>query len=289
MKLNFKQRSSLIAIIILWLVTGLLLTFITDIVYVGFMEDITGPGRVALIAFISLVIAVISIACANAFDKGVKAQNEIMTELETNGYTDRFISLSIAETNRIISTGKVYKRYRFFSQYMRQLADAYLMRDNLSAAVDCINHTNLSDMKTYLNESIDANAFLGYFDVQMSISEELCEPRRAVAIMQDAEPYLKKNMGTLMGDLFSYEIYSVYHLTLGDFDRAFEYANKCLDNKNNPAFAFVGNALMAKIYAKAGMPQKALEYITALENLPKKTALQSQAAQYLRNKLPRTQ
>lgn len=52
MKLNFKQRSSLIAIIILWLVTGLLLTYITDIVYVGFMEDITAvenlPKKTAL-------------------------------------------------------------------------------------------------------------------------------------------------------------------------------------------------------------------------------------------------
>ena len=260
--------------------------FIIDILHYDLLQDMNGGLRFLIIALFSLFIAALSTLTIGIFSPLAKNQNIIMTELEQNGYTERFFALSEQEIQRIISKGRVYKDYRYFSQYVRYQADGYLLLNNVNAAVESISRTNLPDMQAHLKK-IETNAFLGYFDVQMAISEELRNPARANAVMQDAAPYMQKSYGKgIYGDVMIDEIYFLYYLTLGDIDSAFNYARHALGRSNTPIpfCTYIGNALLAKACTQTGRFEEAEEYISLAESACK-SALQKQIIGQLRNKL----
>ena len=288
MKLSFKQKSSLFALIALWPIDSILIAYISNILNIELFSGLDNFLKVILYILTGLITTVIMIICINSFSPLVKGQNAIMTELEQNGYTMRFIELTEAEINRIISSGKVYKLYRYFSQYVRFQADCYLYVDNVNAALSSIGRINLKDMQTYL-KGLDSNAFLGYFDVQMAISEELNDPARAYAVMQDAQSYLQKEYGkSVGGDLIANEIYCQYYLTVGNYSTALEYAQRCLVRASIPFCTFLGNALSFKVYIKEGLLAQAATALTSAEKAAT-SCFEKQAIAKLRNELKNAQ
>ena len=286
MKLNYAQKSSLISIILIWPLIIAFTYFCISVWHLDLLSGMSGFLRFIIIALFSLFMSALSTLTIALFYPLAKNQNIIMTELEQNGYSERFFALSEQEIQRIISKGRVFKDYRFFSQYVRFQADGYLFHNNVNAAVDCISRTNLADMEAHLKK-IDTNAFLGYFDVQMAISEELKDTARANAVLQDATPYIQKRYGKdIYGDVMINEIYFLYYLTLGDLDNALDYAQRCANRCNPPIpfCTFIGNALYAKAYTQSGQFDKAEERISIAESASK-TTLHKQITAQLRNKL----
>ena len=253
MKLNYAQKMSLISIILMWPLIIAFTYLCLDIWNLDLLSDMSGFLRFLIIALFALFISALSTLTIALFYPLARNQNIIMTELEQNGYSERFFALSEQEIQRIISKGRVYKDYRFFSQYVRYQADGYLFHDNVNAAIDCISRTNLLDMQSHLKK-IDTNAFLAYFDVQMAISEDLKDAERANAVLQDAEPYIKKSYGKgIYGDVMIDEIYFQYYLTIGDINKAYEYAELSIGRSKTPITlcTYIGNALYAKALSSA--------------------------------------
>ncbi len=279
MKMSYKQKTFLVDMIISWplyvilfSVLGLLLP---DSIFHNFWMTVA----------ISFVVSLIMVLIIINFTPLNKNLISIMGELEKNGYTDRFFMLSEQEIQRLISAGRVYKDYRFFCQYIVYQADGYMLLGNINAALDTLNRINLKDMQSFLKK-MDNNTFLIYFDLQMCLSEELNDPARANAVMQDAASFIESALGKgIYPDLLIFETYAVYYLVTGDTAKAEEYAERCIKRENIPLCAYEGNAIHAKICIKTGRFEEADQYIAKIEQNAGTAALQKQVASILRGKL----
>ncbi len=245
---------------------------------------VTGFGYFMLMVLFGLISSFVMALLISVLSPLAKNQNEIMVELEKNGYSERFIQLAEQEINRLISTGKAYQNYRYFCNYVRIQADAYLYCDDVNSAINGIGRINLRDMQTYLKK-LDHRAFLEYFDIQMMISEELKDAARADAVMNDAAVYFPKEIGKdAVADIIVSEIQSTYYLIAGDLANAYECAQKCFTFKGHPAYEYVGYALCAKVHIAGGRLADAADCIAKMEAISKKS-YQKQGAAYLRRKL----
>ena len=282
MKLNFKQRTTLISILACWPIFGLFLS------YIDIAPEITGFVRFLLYALAALLLSVILNFLLQTFSPATRAQNAIMIELETNGETQHFIELTEQEINRLITSNKAYKFYRFFSQYILLQADAYIMQHNPQAAIQSINRLNLQDMQTHLKGHLSMDRFLGYFDVHMAISEELKDAARANAVMQDAGPYLQKvNEKNIGYFIIANEIHILYFLSIGNPAKAYEYARKYFEHSGNRFCSFLANAYSAKIFTKTGQFTDAERFLQNASQQTTSTPNQRQILAYLREDLNR--
>ena len=289
MKLNFKQRTTLISILACWPIFGLSLVRLIDFYIIDdLVPDFTGIGRFMLSALIALLLSVIFTFLIQTCSASTRAQNDIMTELETNGETQRFIELTEQEINRLITTGKAYKYYRFFSQYVELQADAFLMQHNPQAAIQSINRINLQDMEAYLGRYLGDDRILGYFDVQMAIAEELCDSDRATAIMRDAAPYLQKvNEKNLAHFIIANEVYFSYYMAIGNPAKAYEHARKYFEHSSNRFCSFLGNSCSVKVFIKTAQFIEAERFLQNAEQQTTSTPNQRQILAYLRESLNR--
>ena len=285
--MNYKSRTLIVSIILLspfFLISWYMLD---NMWFSELLPGVVGFARFLLLFLLSVISSVVLSLGIMFFCKPVRNQNEIMCELEANGYSDRFLELTGAEIERLFSGGEVYSYYRYLAQYVRFRTDAFLYRDDLPNAINCINLINLKDMQEHLNERLESNAFLGYFDVQMSLSCELKDPARATAVMQDAAVYIEKYRGkSALADMYIYEICSLHALTFGDYAKALENADLCCKRDNKPVFTMVGNAMAARVFLKAGQYQPAAERIALVEGVST-TKLQKQIVDDLRKRLNR--
>lgn len=278
MKLSYKLRSFFAYMIIGWLLYGILFSTI------GLILPYSKFHNFLVTVIISFVVTLIMVLIIMYLVPRTKNLISIMDELEKNGYTEKFYMESEQEIQRLISTGRVYKDYRFFSQYINYQADGYLLQGNIDAAVDTLNRMHLKDMQSFL-KGIDINNFLVYFNIQMGISEELNEPQRADAVLQEASSYIKSELGKgVYSDLLIFETYAEYYLTTGDIAKAEEYAERCLKRENIPLCAYEGNAIHAKICIKTGRFEEADQHIAKIEQNAS-TTLQKQVAYFLRSRL----
>ena len=278
MKMSYKLKTFLVDMIFAWPLYVILFTVL------GFLLPDSIFHNFWMTVAISFVVSLIMVLIIINFVPVTKNHITVMTELEKNGYTEEFFMLSEQEIQRLISAGRVYKDYRFFSQYINYQADGYMLLGNLNAAMDTLSRVNLKDMQSFLKK-IDNNTFLIYFDIQMSLSEELNDPARANAVMQEASSYIKSELGKgIYSDLLIYETYAVYYLVTGDTAKAEEYAERCIKRENIPLCAYEGNAIHAKICIKTGRFEEADQYIAKIEQNAC-TTLQKQVASILRGKL----
>lgn len=278
MKMSYKLKTFLVDMIFAWPLYVILFTVL------GFLLPDSIFHNFWMTVAISFVVSLIMVLIIINFVPVTKNHITVMTELEKNGYTEKFFMLSEQEIQRLISAGRVYKDYRFFSQYINYQADGYMLLGNLNAAMDTLSRVNLKDMQSFLKK-IDNNTFLIYFDIQMSLSEELNDPARANAVMQEASSYIKSELGKgIYSDLLIYETYAVYYLVTGDTAKAEEYAERCIKRENIPLCAYEGNAIHAKICIKTGRFEEADQYIAKIEQNAC-TTLQKQVASILRGKL----
>lgn len=278
MKMSYKLKTFLVDMIFAWPLYVILFTVL------GFLLPDSIFHNFWMTVAISFVVSLIMVLIIINFVPVTKNHITVMNELEKNGYTEKFFMLSEQEIQRLISAGRVYKDYRFFSQYINYQADGYMLLGNLNAAMDTLSRVNLKDMQSFLKK-IDNNTFLIYFDIQMSLSEELNDPARANAVMQEASSYIKSELGKgIYSDLLIYETYAVYYLVTGDTAKAEEYAERCIKRENIPLCAYVGNAIHAKICIKTGRFEEADQYIAKIEQNAC-TTLQKQVASILRGKL----
>lgn len=288
MKPNFKQRTTKLGAIIMWPVMSIFLSFLANLPAEEFAPQITGFGRFALFAVAGLVLSTIIAVLVPVLSPTTRAQNEIMLELEQNGQTQRFIELTEQEINRLIASGKAYKYYRFFTHYVELQADAYLMQHNPGAAIQSINRINLQDMQSYLSKGLDDARFLGYFDVQMGIAENLCDADRANAVMRDASPYLQKvNEKNLALFIVANEVYFSYYLTTGNPAKAYEHARKYFEHGANRFSSFLGNVCSAKVFIKTGQFTEAERFLRNAEQQTTSTPNQRQILAYMREMLNR--
>ncbi len=265
--MSYKQKTYIVDMFLMWpvcMIAIYLLFDLWDIWDLAFFANMNGFLKfifAAVAAFFSALLLLIFFLNAYPISKN---HLEIMTELDKNGYTQRFFELSEKEINRIISAGRVYKEYRFFAMYVIFQADGYLFSDNVYAAIDSINRLNLKDLLTFLKK-IDKNSFLGFFDVQMAICDELNDPFRAEAVMQDAAPYLQKEYGkSVVYDMMINEVYTLYYTLKGDSDKAMECAQSCIKG-DDPYRSYIGNLLIAKVCLKCGRLEEASERVDAAE------------------------
>lgn len=278
MKMSYKLKTFLVDMIFAWPLYVILFTVL------GFLLPDSIFHNFWMTVAISFVVSLIMVLIIINFVPVTKNHITVMNELEKNGYTEKFFMLSEQEIQRLISAGRVYKDYRFFSQYINYQADGYMLLGNLNAAMDTLSRVNLKDMQSFLKK-IDNNTFLIYFDIQMSLSEELNDPARANAVMQEASSYIKSGLGKgIYSDLLIYETYAVYYLVTGDTAKAEEYAERCIKRENIPLCAYEGNAIHAKICIKTGRFEEADQYIAKIEQNAC-TTLQKQVASILRGKL----
>ncbi len=278
MKMSYKLKTFLVDMIFAWPLYVILFTVL------GFLLPDSIFHNFWMTVAISFVVSLIMVLIIINFVPVTKNHITVMNELEKNGYTEKFFMLSEQEIQRLISAGRVYKDYRFFSQYINYQADGYMLLGNLNAAMDTLSRVNLKDMQSFLKK-IDNNTFLIYFDIQMSLSEELNDPARANAVMQEASSYIKSELGKgIYSDLLIYETYAVYYLVTGDTAKAEEYAERCIKRENIPLCAYEGNAIHAKICIKTGRFEEADQYIAKIEQNAC-TTLQKQVASILRGKL----
>ena len=278
MKMSYKLKTFLVDMIFAWPLYVILFTVL------GFLLPDSIFHNFWMTVAISFVVSLIMVLIIINFVPVTKNHITVMNELEKNGYTEKFFMLSEQEIQRLISAGRVYKDYRFFSQYINYQADGYMLLGNLNAAMDTLSRVNLKDMQSFLKK-IDNNTFLIYFDIQMSLSEELNDPARANAVMQEASSYIKSELGKgIYSDLLIYETYALYYLVTGDTAKAEEYAERCIKRENIPLCAYEGNAIHAKICIKTGRFEEADQYIAKIEQNAC-TTLQKQVASILRGKL----
>ena len=288
MKLNFKQRNILLGTILMWPMMGIFLVSLTNLLENDFFPEITGFGRFALFALAGLLFSVIIVALIPVVYPLSRNQYAIMLELEQNGQTQRFIELTEQEINRLITTGKAYKHYQFFSQYVSLQADAFLMQHNPQAAIQSINRINLQDLQIYTGKVLADQQILGYFDVQMAIAEELCNADMANAVMRDAAPYLQKVNEKKLGHfIIANEVYFCYYMATGNYAKAYEHARKYFEHSANRFCSFLGNSCSVKVFIKTGQFTEAERFLQNAEHQTTSTPNQRQILAYLRESLNR--
>lgn len=286
--MSYKKQNFLVGTIIMWPMMGIFLGYLANLPDNDFAPEITGFGRFALFAFAGLLLSAIISFLIPVFSPMTRAQNEIMDELRQNGETQRFIELTEQEINRLITAGKAYKYYRFFSEYVELQADAFLMHHNPQAAIQSINRINLQDLQIYTGKVLADQRILGYFDVQMAIAEELCNADMANAVMRDAAPYLQNvNEKNLAHFIIANEVYFSYYMATGNYAKAYEHARKYFDHAANRFCSFLGNSCSVKVFIKTGQFTEAERFLQNAEQQTTSTPNLRQILAYLHESLNR--
>lgn len=211
----------------------------------------------------SFVLSVITTLLIMVFSKSVKNQNAIMTEFEKNGYSEKFIELSSAEVNRLGATAAKNRFSGIYVNYVLNLANAYLYREDLRNAMETINRLSPGEMKDSLDTGnlITVIALLNYFDMQITICDEMKDLNRLQRVMMDARPYFEKYRGkSSTADTIINESNCFYFRMMGQYDEAMRYADECLKKKDK-LNGYVGNLLKATVFADMGRVPEAMQFI----------------------------
>ena len=265
--MSFKVRTFLISFIICGIFMSLMLLLYSSSGH--FMAKLFPDGgmRILMCFVFGFLIGFIVSLFVFLFSKNVKQQNEIMDELEKNGYSDRFIQLLRAEVSRLSYT----KLTQISLNYIIMLADAYLLRGNPQEAANIINLVNPKKNPIFSPTTpMGTSNQIKFYNVQMGICEPLGQVDRANNIMREAMPILNSNMGkSMQNDMFIWETFSVYNILIGRYDEAMRYADSFF-KYNNRAAKILGNIMKTRVcyYLRDG--SSAYQYYTEAEKLVEK-------------------
>ena len=265
--MSFKAKSFLVALVLCWIMLSMMLLLMSSEGH--FLASAIPEGGMRILACfgVGLFASLIVCACIFLFSKNVKQQNEIMDELEKNGYSDRYIYLVREEVSRL--SGQQLSQISL--NYIIQLADAYLMRRQPEEAMKIINLVNPGRNPIFSpSKPMGITNQIKYYDVQISICEPLGQVDRANNIMREAMPLINRNMGkNPSNDMVIYEIMSVYNLLIGRFDEAMRYADSYFKYNSRMA-KFLGNVMKVRVYAYLGDKYSAYQCYSVVESLVEK-------------------
>ena len=218
-----------------------------------------------------IILAIVTTVCIMLFSKDTKGQNEILSEFEENGYSDRYISLLQSEVRRhsIEYRSNNHKNNINYIECLERLADAYLFKEQVNEAMSTLNLIN-PEMRSWMaanNNLFVKKQLSGYYDVQMCICEELRDVQRANNVMREGSLYVSKaGIDHSALDLVNCEVLCTYNIVIGNYNTAMQYASFCLQAKN-PAHQFTGNLLMSKVYYYIGDFESAKRYRDAAASI----------------------
>ena len=280
--MGFKTRTFIICSIITGLLFSLMLLLLSSS---GRFIAQWFPNKGLMIAGcfgMGLLLGFITNVLITLFSKNVKGQNAIMEEQEKNGYSDRYVMLLHDEVERLSSRPLT----QISVNYILQLANVYLMKEDVNAAITTVNLLNPERDKKFFNSFSQQGKrnLLCYYDVQVCICEELWDAGRAERVMKDAMPMINSFYGSNKTlDLLIDEILSIYYIVYGQYGNAMKYADHCLTFTDNRYALFVGNLQKAKIYGYIRDKSSGLEYLRQAESYGQKP-FQKDVVEYVRRR-----
>ena len=278
--MSFKVKSFLLSLVFCTLLYTLMFIHFSSERHFLYTVFPDGGARILLCLGFGLVASFLTSAGVFLFSKNVKGQNAVMEEFETNGISDRYIYLLQTEVNKGVNKPMT----QFQLNYILQLADAYIMKGNPNAAINTlglfgpVQTQKLMSPKAPMGESNR----IKYYDLQMSISEQLHSPDRANNIMQEAMPVLMKYRGKGGSiDLVICETLCIYYLLIGRYDEALKSVEFC-DKYDNKHARFLNNVQRVRIYSYLGDTNAAHQYYSAAASMVEKPS-QRDIMAYLNN------
>lgn len=228
--MSFKYRTYLICTALTWPAWSLML-----FVLLRRSRFIESGGTKALIIILGgLILSLLINLVIVVFSKSVRNQNAIMSELETNGYSDKLRELLEEEIERL--GNKTINRV--YIDYVFKLTNVYLTHRRPQDALYCINRLDIEGLKRHIDikKDTDRTILWVYFCIQMSICEELGDVNRAHNVFADARPYLDQYSGKgNITDAIALEVYSIYYRILGQYEQSIMCAEQMISQKNRLA------------------------------------------------------
>jgi hypothetical protein len=258
----------LIMLFLSWGVLTLFTWFIYDRVVIDFVEIKPAGLEWAIIPGIGLVMSIVA-TLLSLTNKTAWLKIDAEGELHDHGYTPKYLEMM----KKVVEELKPTPGKRDFPSSVVRLANAYLVFDQPDAAYQTINLLNPNALKSKFTSSpADQSMLMNYYDVQMAVCEELCDLRRADAVMQDARPFIDRvYKSSSLTDLAIDEMCCTYYCMYGDFGIAQSFADHCMSKQGN--YILFGHLLNAKICNYQGDYKGADSYLHAAEQVAGKKVL----------------
>ena len=262
-KMPFRIKTFLLTTLINWPFYLWIAFLMYKLNFLFFMKNMSGGMVFFMYVLLGLLFDIFVMILLHVFSPIVKLQNQLETEYETNGYSDRYIELC----NQMIHYPGTNYYSNIAEKYIMQLANAYMLKNDYQAALDMINKLDPAKMKELAERSsVNTLYLLQYFDVQMCVCEDKKDVRRARAVFEDALPYLeKKKRKVLSATLIVKEIYMRYYLLMQEFDKAKSYVDDIMKRAKNADIRFIGNLMYAIIYTRMHNFGEAERYLALCE------------------------
>ena len=197
--------------------------------------------------------------------------SQMKKELQENGYSDKFIE--IAEQGIRICSDSAHD-FVYLKDFALFGAEAYISRDEIDKARQCINTIKIDEIKKKDITVFDGGVSLvTYFVVQMELCKAMNDMNRADLVYVDAGQYLHDFYGkTDVLSMLVDDFYICYYYMKQDYLKAKEHAEKVLKNKYHIDNNLVGSHInLMMIYNKLGEPEKVAELQSQIEDNISKT------------------
>lgn len=193
--------------------------------------------------------------------------SELMKELRTNGYSDRFLAI-IDETLPLFAE-KNDTKSNYYVSIMLHAASAYSMKKEFDKALNYINSIDTNVIRSKEQEFMDkGETLILYFNTQMGICQGTKDVQRAENVMADAKSYIDRYYKAGGMNLLAIEdMYCSYYCLKGDYESEFAHATKILEsNLPDAAKNPMAYLRILEVYCKTGQKENADEMYGLLKN-----------------------
>ncbi|MBO4907894.1 MAG: hypothetical protein J5476_01305 [Lachnospiraceae bacterium] len=196
-----------------------------------------------------------------------KKYSELMKELRTNGYSDRF--LAIIDEAVPLFAEKNDTKSNYYVTFMLHAASAYSMKKEYDKALNYINSIDTNEIRSKEQEFMDKGETLAlYFNTQMGICQGIKDVARAENVLADAKSYIDRYYKAGGMNLLAIEdMYCSYYCLKGDYESEFAHATRIMEsNLPDAAKNPMAYLRILEVYCKTGQKENADEMYKLLKN-----------------------